>query len=205
MPAASPKEIVAAASKAGLKFSEGYVGTIRYNAKSQGKKRAKSPRASARSGAARAGTKTAFVLSMPGVSAGDVVVAAKKVGMKLTPRLVYVIRSADKAKAQKRGTTGSGRGRRANGGAEGDLRRAIAELGLTQARRVLEDVEAAFGSRGAVSRVSRARTSAGGRTAVATFILAHSGMAIKDVVAAGARNGLRFSGSYVSRLRSEAR
>lgn len=138
--------------------------------------------------------------------AKDVVAAAKKAGIRLTERYVYVIRSSDKAKARKQGITRSGRGGRANGGAEGDLRRAIAELGLTQARRVLQDVEAAFGSRSAVPRVSRARTSAGGRTAMAAFILAQPPSApISAVVEAGARKGLRFSASYVSRLRSEAR
>jgi hypothetical protein len=150
-------------------------------------------------------TKSDFVRSMAlDAPAKDVAAAAKKAGIRVTERYVYVIRSSDRAKARKRGITPVPGGR-ANGGAEGDLRRAIAELGLTQARRVLEDVEAVFGSGGAVPRASRRTKSVGGRTETAAFILAHSGMPIKEVVAAGARKGLRFSGSYVSRVRSEAR
>jgi hypothetical protein len=150
--------------------------------------------------------KSEFVRSMPSnAPAKDVVVAAKKTGIRLTERYVYVIRSSDKARARKHGSTRSGRSGRSNGGAEADLRRAIAELGLTQARQVLADVEAAFGSGGAVTRRSRLK-SAGGRTETAAFILAQpSSTPIKAVVEAGARKGLRFSGSYVSRVRSEAR
>lgn len=89
--------------------------------------------------------KSDFVRSMPDMPAKDVV-AATKAGVKLTERYVYVIRSADKARARAGKPIGSrGRGRRAHAGAsEAQLRRAIAELGLSAAREILRDVEASF-------------------------------------------------------------
>jgi hypothetical protein len=88
--------------------------------------------------------KSEFVRSQGDAKASDVVAAAKKKGMKLTERYVYVIRSADKARARKKGVV-AGRGRgRASGDAEARLRHAIAELGLTAARRVMQEVESAF-------------------------------------------------------------
>lgn len=92
--------------------------------------------------------KSEFVRSMgPEMRASDVVEAAKKKGIKLTDRYVYVIRSADKAKARKKGlpVVGGRRGRRtSSGGSEAEMRRAIAELGLSASRQILRDVEAAF-------------------------------------------------------------
>lgn len=88
--------------------------------------------------------KSEFVRSQGDAKASDVVAAAKKKGIKLTERYVYVIRSADKAKSRKGIAVGGKRGRRGTGDAEARLRHAIAELGLTAARRVLQDVEAAF-------------------------------------------------------------
>jgi hypothetical protein len=88
--------------------------------------------------------KSEFVRSMPDAKASDVVAAAKKKGIKLSDRYVYVIRSSDKAKARRTGVTGP-RGRRAGAGtAEAQLRHAIAELGLAAARRILADVESSF-------------------------------------------------------------
>lgn len=69
----------------------------------------------------------------------EVVAAAAKRGMKLTERYVYVIRSADRAKAQRR----AGPLKR-GGTAEAEIRRAIAEIGLARARVVLEEVEGQF-------------------------------------------------------------
>ena len=89
-------------------------------------------------------SKSDFVRQMgPKTPAKEVVAAAAKRGMKLTERYVYVIRSADKSKARRGGGVRGGRG----AAAEADLRRAIAELGLTRARAVLAEVEAAFSGR----------------------------------------------------------
>jgi hypothetical protein len=140
MPTASVKEVVAAAAKAGMKITENYVYVIRYTAKKKWKKRPK-PRVVRRP---RTNTKTEFVLGMPGASAKEVVLAARKAGMTLTARYVYVIRSAAKAKGRSGGAGVRGRLRGRNG-VEAQLRQAIAELGLARARRVLADVESAFG------------------------------------------------------------
>jgi hypothetical protein len=80
--------------------------------------------------------------------AKDVVAAALKKGIKgLSERYVYIIRSADKARARD-GKPALGRGRRGRrgtaGGSEAQLRRAIAELGLAASREILRQVEAAF-------------------------------------------------------------
>lgn len=92
--------------------------------------------------------KSEFVRSMGDAKASDVVAAAKRQGIALSERYVWVIRSSDKAKARK-GLTVGGAGRRAqrgraSGGAESQLRHAIAELGLASARRILDEVERAF-------------------------------------------------------------
>lgn len=95
-------------------------------------------------------TKSSFVRSLPSdMPAKDVVAAAKKQGIKgLTDRYVYVIRSSDKARARTgRPPAGEGRkrGRRSSErGSEATLRRAIAELGLSAARQIFREVEAAF-------------------------------------------------------------
>lgn len=79
-------------------------------------------------------TKTEFVLGTPDTVAREVVVAATKAGIKLTDRYAYVIRSNANKKAR---TAGSGRGKRCSrSGAEADLRRAIAEFGLTRSPHV---------------------------------------------------------------------
>lgn len=88
-------------------------------------------------------TKTEFVLSIPASTrAAEVVELAKKRGIKLTARHVYVIRSIAKKKAG----AGGRRGARGRGTAEAELRSAIAELGLARAREVLAQVERAFRS-----------------------------------------------------------
>jgi len=104
------------------------------------------------------GAKSAFVRSMPaGTPAAEVVEAAKKRGIKLTPSLVYNIRSTTKKSS---GSTTKGkpgpktgrkgrRGRRrvrgaASVAAEIHLRNAIASLGLVKSREILAAVEAAF-------------------------------------------------------------
>ncbi len=86
-------------------------------------------------------------------SAKDVVAAAAKKGIKITPAYVYVIRSkTDAPKAAKPGRKAKG-GRRAaargagTGSAEAQLRQAIAEIGLAKAREIFAEVEAAFAGR----------------------------------------------------------
>lgn len=95
---------------------------------------------------ARKLTKTDFVRSMGDAKASDIVAAAKKKGMKLSERYVYVIRSNDNARGRGSApaTGRGGRGRRAGGDAEAQLRQAIGEIGLTAARRVFDEVERAF-------------------------------------------------------------
>lgn len=93
-------------------------------------------------------TKSDFVRSLPSdLPAKEVVLAANKQGIRgLTERYVYVIRSSDKARVRSgRPPAGEGRTRRrATGGSEAALRRAIAELGLTAAREIFREVEKAF-------------------------------------------------------------
>lgn len=90
--------------------------------------------------------KSEFIRSMADAPAREVVEAGAKKGVKLSEKYVHVIRSADKARARVGKVVGGGgkRGRRASAGSEAELRRAIAELGLTRARQVLGEVEAAF-------------------------------------------------------------
>jgi hypothetical protein len=95
---------------------------------------------------ARKLTKTDFVRSMGDAKASDIVAAAKKKGMKLSERYVYVIRSNDNARGRG-GAVGSGRGARGSrggGNAEAALRQAIADIGLVAARRIFDEVERAF-------------------------------------------------------------
>lgn len=107
-------------------------------------------------------TKSDFVWKMGDRPAREIVALAAKRGMRLTERYVYVIRSADKARARRgknlRSWTNGGEiespGLKraglslsvAKGGSstEADLRRAIAEVGLARAREVLRSVEDAL-------------------------------------------------------------
>ncbi len=96
--------------------------------------------------------KSEFVRSMAGKPAKEIVDAAAKQGIKLTDRYVYAIRSNDKNRRSPGGPAARGpvrRGRppakRSHAGLEAQLRQIIAEIGLTQARQVLSEVEAAFG------------------------------------------------------------
>lgn len=92
-------------------------------------------------------TKTDFVRTQCNVPAKDVVARAAKQGLKLTEKYVYVIRSQAKAKAagKSRTTRVTFLGVANSGTDESTLRRAIAELGLTRARQVLDEVESTFG------------------------------------------------------------
>jgi hypothetical protein len=95
---------------------------------------------------ARKLTKTDFVRSMGDAKASDIVAAAKKKGMTLSERYVYVIRSNDNARGRGGAApkTRGRAGRRGRGDAEAQLRQAIAEIGLSAARRVFDEVERAF-------------------------------------------------------------
>ena len=102
----------------------------------------------------RFGAKSEFVRSLdPSIPAAEVVAMAEKRGLKLTTGLVYNIRSASNASlrgsrarmAQKpiakwrNGTT--------DDNAEAQLRAAIAQIGLSRARQILEEVEETFAGR----------------------------------------------------------
>lgn len=88
--------------------------------------------------------KSEFVRKQGDTPAREVVAAARKAGIKLTERYVYVIRSADKARARRKGIVKTtGRGRR-TGGDERELRQAIAEIGLARSREIFQDVERAL-------------------------------------------------------------
>jgi hypothetical protein len=98
------------------------------------------------------GAKSDFVRSLdPGIPAGQVVALAEKQGIKLTPGFVYNIRSSANGKAN--GKVNGGKAGRTSqleyrlGSAEGQLRAAIAEVGLARARLILEEVEATFAGR----------------------------------------------------------
>jgi hypothetical protein len=102
----------------------------------------------------RFGAKSEFVRSLDrSIPAAEVVAMAEKRGLKLTTGLVYNIRSASNA---------SLRGSRARMGqkplakwrngvtddtAEAQLRAAIAQIGLSRARQILEEVEETFAGR----------------------------------------------------------
>lgn len=96
-------------------------------------------------------SKTEFVRTMPNASAQEIVAAAKKKGIKLSDRYVYVIRSKDKASKGKRSARKAAPrravARRAAArptGLDGQLRQAIAQLGLVRAREIFSEVERAF-------------------------------------------------------------
>ena len=112
------------------------------------------------------GAKAAFIRSMPSsMPAKEVVAEAAKQGLKITEGHVYNLRSSGSKKPKNGSTTitvtnggitsskrGPGRPRKSGtefstGGTtsqETQLRRAIAELGLTRARAVFAEVESAF-------------------------------------------------------------
>lgn len=93
----------------------------------------------------RSVNKSELVRSMPGAPAKDIVAAAAQKGVELTERYVYAIRSNDKTRRSKGGPAQPGRrSARRSGDLEAQLRQIIAEIGLTQARQVLSEVESAF-------------------------------------------------------------
>ena len=102
-------------------------------------------------GKPRFGAKSEFVRSLDrALSAAEVVALAEKKGLRLTPAFVYNIRSADSTRAPVRRSRKIGH---SNGKApltgtpEAQLRAAIAQIGLTRARQILEEVEDTFAGR----------------------------------------------------------
>lgn len=102
----------------------------------------------------RFGAKSEFVRSLdPSIPAAEVVALAEKRGLKLTTGLVYNIRSASNAAlrgnrarlAQK--PIAKWRNGISDDAAEAQLRAAIAQIGLSRARQILEEVEETFAGR----------------------------------------------------------
>jgi hypothetical protein len=142
----SAKDVVAKAKSDGITLSVSQVYTIRTNAKKQGK--GSGTRAAGRPRGSRAGTKSAFVRSLPrSLSAKEVVEQAKQRGMTLSVAQVYNIRSTSASKGRPASTSIARPAPRAvtsSGDAESRLRRLIIELGLQRAKAVMAEVQAAF-------------------------------------------------------------
>lgn len=102
----------------------------------------------------RFGAKSEFVRSLdPSIPAAEVVALAEKRGLKLTTGLVYNIRSASNASLRGgRARLASKPGSKWRNGTSADnveaqLRAAIAQIGLSRARQILEEVEETFAGR----------------------------------------------------------
>lgn len=110
--------------------------------------------ASEKHGKPRFGAKSEFVRSLdPSIPAAEVVALAEKRGLKLTTGLVYNIRSASNAALRgNRARTApkplpKWRSAPSDDNAEAQLRAAIAQIGLSRARQILEEVEDTFAGR----------------------------------------------------------
>ncbi len=96
----------------------------------------------------RFGAKSEFVRSLdPAIPAAEVVALAEKRGLKLTTGLVYNIRSASSRTKASRKPSGKWRVAATDDSAEAQLRAAIAQIGLSRARQILEEVEDTFAGR----------------------------------------------------------
>ena len=101
----------------------------------------------------RFGAKSEFVRSLdPSIPAAEVVAMAEKRGLKLTTGLVYNIRSASNAslrgsRARSQKPAVKWRNGTSDDNAEAQLRAAIAQIGLSRARQILEEVEETFAGR----------------------------------------------------------
>ncbi len=103
----------------------------------------------------RFGAKSEFVRSLdPSIPAAEVVAMAEKRGLKLTTGLVSPIRSASNASlrgSRARLAANKPMAKWRNGSlddnAEALLRAAIAQIGLSRARQILEEVEETFAGR----------------------------------------------------------
>jgi hypothetical protein len=114
----------------------------------------KAPMASDKHSKPRFGAKSEFVRSLdPSIPAAEVVAMAEKRGLKLTTGLVYNIRSASNAslRGSRARLSGKPAAKWRNGtpddNAEALLRAAIAQIGLSRARQILEEVEETFAGR----------------------------------------------------------
>lgn len=99
--------------------------------------------ASGRKRASKGPNKSDFIRQHPNVSAPEVVAAAKAAGIKLSPNLVYLVRSADKRR-NRAGGTKRGRKPRVAIASSADVaafKRLALGLGLTTARQALDDLE----------------------------------------------------------------
>jgi len=111
--------------------------------------------ASEKHGKPRFGAKSEFVRSLdPSIPAAEVVALAEKRGLKLTTGLVYNIRSASnaalrgsRARLVQKPPTAKWRSGTSDDTAEAQLRAAIAQIGLSRARQILEEVEETFAGR----------------------------------------------------------
>jgi len=102
----------------------------------------------------RFGAKSEFVRSLDrSIPAAEVVAMAEKRGLKLTTGLVYNIRSASNASLRSsrvrmgQKPIAKWRNGSTDDNAEAQLRAAIAQIGLSRARQILEEVEETFAGR----------------------------------------------------------
>lgn len=138
-PDAPAADVVAKGKAAGLSFSPAFVYAIRSKSRKGGATKAGPGRPAAAAGGAM--TASDFVRSLPAtMKAKDVVLAGKAKGIKVSPNLVYMVRSA----ARKGGGRKSARGAGAPVRAQGDVavfKRLALSLGVSTARRALDDLE----------------------------------------------------------------
>jgi hypothetical protein len=153
---------VAKAKEAGLTISPALVYKVRGRAesaklkvKASAPKNASGGNASATAGSGSGGppmSKAAFIRSQPASArASDVIAAAAKLGMKLTANHVYAVRSSGKPAGRAKAATvsaGSVPGRRGRppksdtvSSVESTFRRLVIELGVSNAKRLLSEVE----------------------------------------------------------------
>ena len=102
----------------------------------------------------RFGAKSQFVRSLdPSIPAAEVVALAETSGLKLTTALVYNIRSASNASTRGNRTrlarkpVAKWRNGTPDDNDEAQLRAVIAQVGLSRARQILEEVEQTFAGR----------------------------------------------------------
>lgn len=164
LPADTPaKEILAKAKSQGLKLSIGQIYNIRSvtkkaNGGANTKIKESSVAAQPRTKSWAFGSKSAFVLALPDLSAKDIQAKAQSEGLELSIAQIYNVRSV----AKKRGGKTTSRSSVAatprssvavvprataseSSHAEDRLRRLVAELGLSRSREIMTEVQAAFG------------------------------------------------------------
>src|SRR5262245_44586592 len=86
--------------------------------------------------------KSEFVRQHPNASASEVVAAARTANIKLSPNLVYLVRSADKRKSKAATRRGRRPKRAINSGADvAAFKRLTLSLSISSARQALDDLE----------------------------------------------------------------